>query len=231
VPVLLEKLRAPDSALKQRLRGSARGKIFPNAWLDSANVQHAQARFGFNILGTQAVVALPQLSNLLFHGREPDRKPYATLQDRVGDALSGIGLPALPLLREALTNSDSRVANGAVRGLIGRGILAREAMTDFIALRHSTNTPMVAMLPSNLAFVCEDCDFVPLALEYLKDERPMVQQFALLPLGRAKTNQSLIFPSVVPFLTNTNWTVRHYASNTLMSLDPAMARNHGVNVQ
>ena len=164
VPVLLNKLRAPDSALKQRLRRSAQGKILSYAWLNSANEQHAQALLGFDILGTQAVVALPQLSNLLFHGREPERDPYATLQERVGDALSRIGLPAFPILREALTNSDSRVANGALRGLTRRGILAQEAMADFIALRHSTNTPMVAMLPGDLAFVCRDCDFVPLAL-------------------------------------------------------------------
>lgn len=219
VPFLLERLRAQDSPLKQRLEQSSWSDRLPERWLYATYRSHGEAAYGFSILGTQAVSAVPELTKLLLNP--------ATAHN-AGFALGQIGLEALPILKDALTNGDSAIRIGAASGLVrGRG-LVRAAMPELLALRQDTNVWVPSMVIAWLPSSGDESLYFPIAVEYLQDDRPELLGYALAAIARVQTTRAAAFALAVPFLTNANLRVRKQASNTLFKLDAKTARAHGV---
>lgn len=220
VPVLLGKLRSEDPSWKRLFDNNWGRKFFDDEWLYTARFDHFAAKIGFSILGTQAVTAIPELSRML----------YDTNKDTLaGQALGFIGPDSLPVLKEALTNADVRIRERATRGIIAREDVARLAMPEILAARHDSNPriPMIVLIHLPAALPKEEC--WPVAVEFLRDSRPQMLGPALRLLGQTTTNPALSVPLVLPFLTNTYWNTRAWATGTLVVLDPAIAAMHGVN--
>jgi len=137
VPALVELLSEKDSVLKGRINRSDYWERFPRRWLSSATDRNTEALWGFCILGTQAVVALPQVSNLLF---QPNANTYY-----IGWSLAHLGPGALPILRSAVTNSDARIRIGGLRGLTARGILRAPRTPRFSRCGMKRILPWVGM--------------------------------------------------------------------------------------
>jgi len=214
VPALVEKLSAQDGPLKRKINHSDYWERFPRRWLNAATDHNAEALWGFCILGTQAMAALPQVSNLLY---QPHANTYY-----VGWSLAHLGPEALPILRAAVTNSDARIRTGGLRGLTARGDFALAARGEILALRDEKDFTLGRDALGHL-INCRDCEVAPVAEHYLQDARPSVVRQTLESMSVAVRNHSVLVPLVMPFTTNADASTRQTATNALRRLDPARA--------
>jgi hypothetical protein len=218
VPILLNKLRARDPDWLQQPGNNWVGKIIPDGWLN-ASEGHTEARYAFCILGTQAVVALPELSKML-HDTNLDTCPAF--------ALGYLGSASLPVLKEALTDRDVVIRRRAANGITTTRDVARGAMSEILVARGDTNPTVPAILLNRLVSLLPEDELLSVARAYLEDTRPGVQQSALTALSHVETNRAAVVPLILPFLTSDNANTKWRADKTLFVLDRATAIAHGV---
>lgn len=120
IPFLLERMRARDSFVKQRLC-----RLLPPKWHgplhlkdNSSGTRHVGA-YGLAALGTNAPSAVPTLIDIASHHPDPDGRYLAVFTLRT---LGPASEPAIPFLIQCLTNKVDIIRDDAALGLgtIGR---------------------------------------------------------------------------------------------------------------
>jgi HEAT repeat protein len=173
LPALLEKMRATDDTLGNRL------KVQANELLDSLSlfgfrfarrpawVEHIRAIAWFDYLGPRGKEAIPGLAPLL-------DQPNFNSQINVGLALGCIGPDSLPVLRSGLTNRNWRVRLACLIGLSVMQTNAQVASPDIVA-RIKDASPSVgftALRTLRVVLPKQDAQ-IPVLLEALRN--PVVE--------------------------------------------------------
>jgi hypothetical protein len=210
IPTLLDYLSARPSMLERYLNSRDDYERFPRAWRMRASDRINVGLYGFCILGTQAMPALPALSNLVL---ETEHSVYPA------EALAQLGPAALPALRLALTNDSFGVNASAARALATHPALARAATNELLGLRTHTNFALPHLMITTLVRYCVDCDLTPVLPEYLTNAPAPVVHTALRALDGLRRDRTLVVPLVRPFLTHTNVRLRVAATNALRRLE------------
>jgi HEAT repeat protein len=215
IPILLDKLRAEDPAWKETLTSGWRRRFFPEQWVHGTAWGYMEANWGFSILGTQAVSAIPSLSAMMIE------------QGRGGFQLGCIGTQALPVLKAALTNDNAKIRINALFGAMARSDVARAAAKEIVGLRHDTNE-IVSMFALSATSALPKDQQLAVLKAFLADPRPSIQVRALVSIEYRGLDSTNAIPLIVPFLTNIDFMVRRTASNALLSVAPATAAEYGI---
>ena len=216
VPVLLHKAQAVDAAWKGKLISTRARTLLPAKWVHSTGYQHAEAQWGFSILGTQAVSAIPRLSAMLLDGRG------------VGYMLGSVGPDSLPVLKAALSNQNRAIRMEAILGITARPDVAHLSLGEIIAQHRETNDLSAIVAVTRAASVLPEDDQSIVIKEFLADPRRRVQSAALRAISYKRINPVSAIPLVVPFLTNSDFSLREQASNTLLRIAPSQAADYGI---
>jgi hypothetical protein len=202
IPFLLELVRARDSVMKQRLR-----KVFPMSWwtrLDliqtRGEVRRRVGVAGLLALGTNAVLAVPELIELASH-HPMDDGPYPDSDGHqmVMTALYGLGPtaePAIPFLIPRLTNDalNERVIAAELLGKIQR-------------------RPNI-VVPALIAYLER-------AISLGSDEVEVGK--AVYPIAEFGTNARPAVPTLLSLLNHSSPWVREIVTNCLSRIDAEAA--------
>jgi len=223
VPTLLTKLRAENPAWKLKLDNEWGRKILPYHWLDSAGHQNAEAEYGFSILGTQAILALPELSRMCLDTNRFSSPLYGS-----GVCLGYIGPKALPFLKAALTNQNSEVRRRAASGIVATREMARQSWPEILALRNESDWRVAQTILAGTAGRLSEAEMLNISTNFLQNHSILLQTFAVVYVGRFCTNSTAAVPFIVPFLVNSNAILREQATNALLKIDRKLAAAQGV---
>lgn len=217
VPTLLAKLRAEDLPWKKKLDNKWGRMILPER--EDAYRQRGQAVYGFSILGTQAISALPELYQmcLLTNADAP----------AAGFAMGCLGPEALPFLKAAWTNENIEVQMRAISGMVATREMARLNFAEILALRNEANRGLALRAVSGAMRVLPEAESLLIATNFLQIDDFKIQVLTLIRTGRFCTNSAGAIPFVVPFLTNANATLRREATNALLKFDPKQTAAQG----
>ena len=220
IPVLLEKMQSTDPAWKRPAANWVGEKLRLSFTYHWAEEDWNEAVFGFLILGTQAVSAIPELSTILF---QTNQAYYAVC------ALTQIGPESTPIIRAALTNADRNICRSALNVSVWSKEIGREVVPEMIAVL-SRPEPLLAMSASSrLAEFMTLEEFISAMTNIAGANHFLGERLALQKLAATNINPDYAIPIVVPRLDSPDLTVRRVATNTLKRIDPAVAFAHGVN--
>jgi len=219
VPILLQKLRVTDP----KWRGPAidwMNKQFGLSW-DSSRAEHewAQAQYGFRILGTQAIVAIPQLTQMLFNTN--------TLSDPAS-ALAQLGPEATPAIRAALTNANLEICSQAILAAASSRDIGQQIIPELTALASSTDRIVTIVAAMQLRNLLPLEEFVRVAVRASGPNQRLVHRVMLHQLAETKTNVAFAVPVVVSLLGSSDRLIAELATNTLVQIDPITAITRGI---
>lgn len=212
LPCLIKKLGTRDPVWKTAL-GDLLDKQSVVDWRPRmAELEQYAASQAFEILGETAAPAIPQLAALL---PQPHAAPVAVM------ALANIGPPALPVLREALTN----------RNIYGRecipfalGHIAGDKRPHLPVLLDSLRDPDPSVRSAAVQVLgilqMEEDTVVPALVPLIRDPDLLVRRQTARALGRFPRRPELVVPALAPGLDDPNWSVRHLSLVALAAFGP-----------
>jgi hypothetical protein len=226
VPSLLKKLKSDDRYRKPvaNVWNGFANRVLPSAWYgkfymkgQKAYDHHQQAQHGFRIIGTNADVAVPELSKLLFDPTFATNTARCLIYIRTQDALRAFA--------SGLTNSDPSIRDFCLDGMAAFSYEALKPFTQRIKLLTDDTNEFVAASAMQMVWgLLEERELTELSLPKLKDKRVLVQRRAIYNLFFTEAPMAAIaecFSS--PDLKN-----RILATNALLSINPYFAPQYGV---
>jgi HEAT repeat protein len=225
IPVLLEKLDTTDAAWKRSFANwQSRTEWLPD-WTKIrfkwAEEEHAQAIFGFSVLRTQAVSAIPALSQRLGMTNAPYAAAICLI--KIDSASS------LPVLRMALTNGQPAVRNAALSALETDPSLLQQTLPEMRLLTSDSEERNAAAAFYYLSFYGPPDEATAYLRQALRDSRAPVMNLALANVNHMGTNARPFIPELSNLLTHPRISFRRNATNILKRIDPAAAFAAGVN--
>ena len=219
IPILLQKFQATDP--KWRAPTAKWIYRYSNLSFEESRAERewAEAQYGFRILGTQAVVALPELTQMMFQTNTTFLAAYALAQ---------IGRPATPVIRAALTNSDRNICKGGVMATGWSKEIGCEVVPELTPLASSADRLVASFSAAQLRTLVPMEEFVRVMSRASGPNQYMVQRVMLRTLAETKTNVAFAVPIVVPMLASPDEPVRKLATNALIRLEPTVAAAHGI---
>ena len=169
IPILLAKLQAVDPPWKEKVHHWLSKQDFLRIDFTWEHEEQAQAIYGFRVLGSNAVAALPALEIMFTN-------PATTWN--AGQAMGEIGWPALPALRRGFTNAVRDVRQAALAGTF-RPDLARATLSDMPPLLNDSDRIIATMaLRRRLLFLPRE-EATDAAIAALQGDRPHLRASAL----------------------------------------------------
>jgi hypothetical protein len=215
IPILLAKLRATDPPWKEKtyewLNKQDIYKFEP-AWEQE---ERAQGLYGFTVLGSNALSALPELEKMFWD---------TNTSWAAAGALGELGLPSLPILRAGFTHTNLAIRGAALYGTNPTN-LATATVHDVRPLIHDSDMYVsLAAFWRLIQFSSRD-EATALAIDTLQTNRTRLRGAALNRLGHANIDTNKIIPLLVRLLDDPdpNPRFRVGVTNALKRLDPMAA--------
>jgi HEAT repeat protein len=133
LPALLADLHTKDSGFKQELIEKLQKHPFLKPYIHEADERRGKAAEAFRVLGPLAKPAIPELVLIL---KDPETSEESAF------CLAFIGADGIPLLVQALTNSDPQVRCCAAWAVGSEGAAARSAVPALLGM---LNDPEVSV--------------------------------------------------------------------------------------
>jgi hypothetical protein len=219
VPVLLQKLRATDP--KWRRSGVEWVCQHLGLAFEPSKAEHewAEAHYGFRILGTQAVVAIPDLAQMLFQTNTDCGPTFVLAQ---------LGRDATPVIRAALTNANLEICRGGIMATGWSQDIGREVIPELTALTSSSDRMAANFSAMQLRRLLPLEEFVRVTSRASGPNQYSVHRVMLRTLAESKTNVAFAVPVVVSMLASPDGIVGKLATNTLIQIDPIAAAAQGI---
>lgn len=220
IPILTKKMRVRDHAWEKRLDNKWGRMLLPRRWFNKAFISHLDAAAGFAMLGTQAVVVLPEFAQMVFDTNNSPNPAYA---------LGYFGPEAWPVLRAALTNVDPNISFRSVLGLTATPEMARLAMPEIPALWSSLDPKLAKFLSARCLAVLPKSETWPLTLASLNEAWPSAEKTALDRIADDTSDPKTRVPILLRLLKSTNLAISMQAESLLYRIDPAAANARATN--
>ena len=218
IPILLAKLQATDPDWKNNLAAILNKQSLLFLEFTWAKEEQTAALYGFDVLGTNAVSALPALEKMFWD---------TNMTWAAGLALGRIGEAALPILRAGLTNADRDICWSAYDGTALSPALAVATLPEMRQMRGDRDEAKAARAVSRLMRFADREEATRVAIEALASNRLRVRRTVLFDLTGTDTNR--VVPVLVPLLEDRDWRFRSSVTNILINLDPVAAAAAGIN--
>ena len=219
VPVLLKKIQARDPVWKRALYRSPLRPHLPFRWMSAVAYERTAGHYGFKILGTQAVAAIPELSLMLTN---PWTAPGAA------DALGAIGADGVTVLKNTLTNASSMTALCASFALARNEADLHDVWPQIMENHRSLSYPNTVATTHLILSRPTYPGSRAVAEAGLTNASPQIQNATLAGLVFWETNARPLIPLIIPYLTNQDFSIKDLAARVLRRADPEAARAHGV---
>jgi hypothetical protein len=190
IPTLLAKLRAKDLAWWDAAAEWVDDNLdvsLPTRPHEAEN-ERFDAMYGFRVLGTQAVVAIPELTRMLYQ---------TNFSYQAGQALGHIGRDATPVIRAALTGGNSRVQFGALSSTYWSRDIGSNVLPEMKALLKSQDERTAALAVLRLRGFLSVQEYMDLVTQVPGTNHFRIQRLALNHMILAKTNLAEAVPGVV----------------------------------
>lgn len=218
IPTLLNKLQATDPPWKEQtyewLNKQDFYKFEP-AW---AQEEQAQGIYGFQVLGSNALSALPELERMFWD----TNTSWAAAK-----ALEQLGLAALSVLRAGLAHTNPIIRQAALNGTTSTD-LATATLPDIRPLRHDSDWIVSAISLRRLMQFASREEATQLTIETLTRNRGRLRGFVLSALEKVSIETNRVVPLLVPLLNDPDPRFRRVVTNTLKNLDPVAAAAAGI---
>jgi HEAT repeat protein len=171
------------------------------------------AAWAINSMGTNALSALPVLTNLLFQTNAFD----------AGMALSGIGPEALPALFQAVTNSDRRIRTAAISSLSSETSNQDQIVPVLLKRLDGGDKMLCEIVINSLGYLHSLPEIVVPALitNYVGTDE-LLHNTIISSLTRFGTNAQSAIPLIKTAMEDRNETTRQFATNALRQIDPEL---------
>ncbi len=219
IPTLLAKLQATDSPWKEKTYHWLSEQDFYQFEPTWGYQERAEAIYGFNILGSNALLALPELEKLFWNTN--------TVWE-AGQALGHLGLAALPILRAGFTNADPIFRRAALYGSMKPG-LTDATLPDLRQLRHDPEYAISGGALRRLMQIASRDEATQLTIETLEGSRPRLRGSVLYALEKVSIETNRVVPVLVRLLDDPDLRFRRVVTNTLKNLDLVAAAAVGIN--
>jgi hypothetical protein len=221
IPVLLAKLCSQDLTWWDSMAEWVDDKIdvsLPKPAHEAKN-DRLDAMYGFQILGTQAVAAIPELTRMLYQ---------TNFSSHAGHALGHIGRDATPAIRAALVGGNSRVQFGALSSTYWSQDIGTNVLSEMKTLLRSQDERTAALAVLRLRSFLSTQEYMDLVTQVPGTNHFRIQRLALNQMILTKTNLTEAVPGVLPLLESADTVVRVLATNALIVIAPAIAFTHGI---
>ena len=224
IPRLVERLCYEPSVRRMRLAqtlsrwpkpfSSLANRVYPNS---PGERRQKLALIGFEILGPEAVAAVPRLATLLANTNMPKTAGYAAM------ALAHIGPEGLPSLTNALATADQRLRLEILWALANNPAF-RTSPAGFALLTQCMNDPdpYTGSFAIN-AFIVgkpEMAEFIPTLTNALRSPYPAHRYAALQAFSRGYRAEGIsAAPQIRALLNDSSPKVRLAASNAVANLE------------
>ena len=224
IPVLLEKLDATDVAWKRSFADwQSRIDSLPG-WAKIrfrwAEEEQEQAIYGFGVLKTQAVSAIPELSH---------RLRTTNVASAAAFCLVKIGPASLPALRMALTNGQPQVRSAAIYALDTDPSLVKQTLAEMRLLTTDSNEWNAGGAFYFLSQHSPTNEAVAFLRAALREPRVPVVSLGLARVKQLGTNARPFIPEISNLLVHPRPAFRAQATNALKTIDLAVAFAAGIN--
>jgi hypothetical protein len=219
IPVLLAKLRASDSPWKKKTYDLLNKQDFYQFEFTGDYYEKMQAIYGFKVLGSNALPALPALEQMFWD---------TNTSWEAARSLAQLGLVALPILRAGFTNADSLIRGAAVIGVKHNTNLTLATLSDMRQLRHDSNWLVANVASRQLIQFSSREEATRLAIEILEDNRGRSRSGVLDLFNQVSIHTNQVVPVLVNLLNDPNPRFRLSVTNALKQLDPGAAAASGI---
>ena len=219
IPWLLKKMRAQDPAWKAKLSDVLAKQSLIQVELMPAWFHREEAAYGFSVLNTKAVSALPELQSLLF---DPDAVGAAAR------AMGSLGPDGWTVLRNILMNDTNAARRWAALDGLTMARTAESLRPELLQLRHDPDGPIAAAATSLLLRSTTNGAVFQIAREALADGRLRLITATVAFIRQQGSNAIALAPLLPPLLDHPDRTVRNRATNALKFVDPSLAFIHGI---
>jgi hypothetical protein len=221
IPTLLTKLRATDPPWKEKTYEWMNKQDFYKFEPVWEHEEQAQAVYGFAVLGSNALSALPELERMFWN---------TNTSWAAAGALGELGLPSLPILRAGFTNTNLMIRGAALYGTNPTN-LAIATVNDVRPLIHDSDMYISLASFWRLIQFSSREEATALAMDTLQTNRTRLREAALNRLNPINIDTNKIIPLLVRLLDDPdpNPRFRVGVTNALKRLDPATAAAAGIN--
>ena len=219
VPILLRKLDSTEPAWRLPIALWLIDRLHVSLGPSRAVSDWNEAQYGFGVLGTQAVTAIPELARMLYQTNKTFLAAYS---------LAHIGPEATPVVRAALTNANGDICLAALNASIWSQEIGRAVLPEMTALLSSPNPRVAQYAASRLENFLPLEEFLGVVTNFSGPNRLMVDRLTLQRLFAGKTNRVIAVPYVLPLLDSPDARLRQQATNLLREIAPATAFAHGI---
>jgi HEAT repeat protein len=213
-------MRVRDYAWEKRLDNKWGRTLLPRRWFNKAFISHLDAAAGFSMLGTQAVVVLPEFSKMAFDTNNSPNPAYA---------LGYFGPEAWPVLREALTNVNQNIAFRSVLGITATPEMARLALPEMPTLWSSLDPSLADFLALRFEAVLPKDETLGFALPFLKNPSLSMQANRLRWIAANTNDLAKVVPMLLQLVKSKDLVISMEAESLLYRIDPTAANARGTN--
>jgi hypothetical protein len=219
IPILLARLRYVDSPWRESV----------HEWVNKQDViQFKRTReqdnwlagiYGFGVLGTSAVSALPELEQIFNN---------TNTTWGAGMALAQIGVQALPVLRAAFTNPSPQIRSVALQSTRETN-LALATLPDMRLLQDDPEDHIATEARWRLMRHSSREEATKVAIETIQSKRAQMRNAMLRGWRGVNLDTNQIVPLLVSKLTDPDREFRRVVTNAFIRLDPVAAAAAGIN--
>ena len=221
IPTLLAKLRATDSPWKEKTYEWLNKQDFYKFEPTWEQEERAQGLYGFRILGSNALSALPELEKMFWD---------TNTSWAAAGAMGQLGQPSFAILRAGFTNAETVIRAAAVYGTSPTN-LATATLPDMWALIHDSDLYISLAASSRLMQFASRDETTALAIGTLQTNRTRLRSLALSRLGQTNIDTNKVVPVLISLLNDPdpNPRFRTGVTNALKRLDLLAAAAAGIN--
>jgi len=197
------------------------GIFFDWARVDRGSIRFICAAHAFEMLGPDAKVAIPGLTEIMNDGRADLNAIYASY------AIAHMGPEGVAPLVTALTNENNRIRRFVLRGMRYLKADARSALPLIIEHLQDKDTALAMAAAQTLGELgLEPALVVPALRACLDDSRQPVKNWAVRALEKFGPDAGLAAPDLRNLLKDPNWSTRDFATNALRKIAPEALQSH-----
>lgn len=219
IPTLLAKLQTTDPSWKEKTYHWLNKQGIYSFEFTPDYYERTAAIYGFTILGSNALSALPELERIFWN---------TNTSWEAAQALAQLGRASLPALRAGFTNSDTGIRRAAVISIMNNTNLTLATLPDMRSLRHDSDRLVATAALRQLMFHSTREEATRLAIEILEDNRARWRGTVLSLFNQVSIHTNQVVPVLVRLLEDPDPRLRRVITNTLKQLDPVTAAAAGV---